>query len=77
MQVRNSNVAVSKLEVSVDGGSTWKPTTRKYYNYFEEAKGFGTQTVDVKITDLNGRSIVVKGVSVASGSQKSASGNFA
>ena len=76
MQVVNSNVAVSKLEVSTNGGSTWQATTRSQYNYFENSSGFGTDTVDVKITSTGGKSITVKGVSVAASSTKTASGNF-
>jgi expansin (peptidoglycan-binding protein) len=76
MQVVNSNVAVSKLEVSTNGGSTWQPTTRTEYNYFQNASGFGTDTVDVKITSTKGKSITVKGVSVAASSTKTAPSNF-
>lgn len=76
MQVMNSNVAISKFEVSTDGGSTWKATTRQPYNFFENASGFGTNTVDVKVTSVNGQSITVKGVSVAASSTKTASSNF-
>jgi len=76
MQVVNANVGVSKLEVSTDGGSTWKPTTRQPYNYFENSSGFGTDSVDVKVTSIDGKTIVVKGVSVADSSTKTASGNF-
>ena len=76
MQVVNSNVAVKSLEVSTDGGKTWKATTRQTYNYFENSAGFGTQTVDVRVTSTGGQSIVVKSVSVASTSTKTASSNF-
>lgn len=76
MQVMNSNVPVSKLEVSTDGGKTWKSTTRKEYNFFEQSSGFGTDSVDVKVTSAKGGSIVVKGVSIAAGSTKTAGSNF-
>lgn len=76
MQVVNSNIAVSKLEVSTDGGNTWQATTRKEYNYFEKSEGFGVDSVDVRITAVDGRSIVVKGASVASESSTTADGNF-
>jgi expansin (peptidoglycan-binding protein) len=76
MQVMNSNVPVSKLEVSTDGGKTWKSTTRKEYNYFENPSGFGTQSVDVKVTSSSGSSIIVKGVSIAANSKKTAGSNF-
>lgn len=77
MQVMNSNVPVSKLEVSTDGGSSWKSTTRKEYNYFENPAGFGADTVDVKVTSDGGESIVVKGVSIAPTTTKTAGSNFA
>ncbi|KAF1838997.1 barwin-like endoglucanase [Decorospora gaudefroyi] len=76
MQVMNSNVPVAKLEVSTDGGRTWQPTTRKDYNYFENPAGFGTDSVDVKVTSKSGGSIVVKGVSIAANSKKTAGSNF-
>jgi expansin (peptidoglycan-binding protein) len=76
MQVMNANVGVSKLEVSTDGGASWKATTRQQYNFFENSAGFGADSVDVKVTSTNGKTVVVKGVSVASGSLKTAGGNF-
>ncbi|KAL1608197.1 hypothetical protein SLS60_003136 [Paraconiothyrium brasiliense] len=76
MQVMNSNVAVSKLEVSTDGGSSWKATTRSAYNFWENPSGYGTNSVDVRVTGVNGKTVTVKGVSVAASSTKTASGNF-
>ncbi|KAL1967657.1 hypothetical protein VTN77DRAFT_2914 [Rasamsonia byssochlamydoides] len=76
MQVVNSNVPVQSLEVSTDGGNTWQATTRTYYNFFENTSGFGTDTVDVRVTSITGESIVVNNVSVSSGSATTASGNF-
>jgi expansin (peptidoglycan-binding protein) len=76
MQVMNANVAVAKLEVSTDGGKSWKATTRQPYNFFENSAGFGTDMVDVKVTSTNGKSVVTKGVSIASDSTKTGAGNF-
>jgi expansin (peptidoglycan-binding protein) len=76
MQVMNANVAIDKLEVSVDGGKTWKATTRQPYNFFENSAGFGADTVDVRVTSTNGKMVVTKGVSVASNSVKTGAGNF-
>lgn len=76
MQVVNSNVPVEKLEVSVDGGKTWSGTTRQDYNFFENSSGFGTNEVDVKVTSINGESIVVKGVSVEADKETTAGSNF-
>ncbi|KAH8897512.1 barwin-like endoglucanase [Thozetella sp. PMI_491] len=76
MQVVNSNEPVTSLEVSTDGGSTWQATTRRDYNFFENPSGFGTTTVDVRVTSKSGQSIVVSNVSVASDSKATASSNF-
>ncbi|KAK7189975.1 Expansin-YoaJ 1 [Paraphaeosphaeria sporulosa] len=76
MQVMNSNVAVSKLEVSTDGGATWKATKRSAYNFWENSAGFGTSSVDVRVTGVNGKTVTVKGVSVAASTTKTAGGNF-
>ncbi|KAH6656295.1 RlpA-like double-psi beta-barrel-protein domain-containing protein-containing protein [Truncatella angustata] len=76
MQVVNHNQPVSKLEVSTDGGSTWQATTRQDYNFFEKSSGFGTDTVAVRVTGSNGKTVVVKNVSVASGVSVTASENF-
>lgn len=76
MQIVNSNQPVSKLEVSTDGGSTWQATTRKDYNFFENSSGFGTSTVDVRVTSASGGTIKVSKVSVASDSKVTAASNF-
>lgn len=76
MQVVNANVPVASLEVSTDGGNTWRSTTRKYYNYFENQSGFGTDTVDVRVTSVLGGTVTVKDVSVDSGVSVTASKNF-
>ncbi|EAT83200.1 hypothetical protein HBH56_194330 [Parastagonospora nodorum] len=76
IQVMNANVGVSKLEVSTDGGASWKATTRKPYNFFEQPSGFGTDSVDIKITSIDGKTVVVKGVSVTPNALKTAGGNF-
>lgn len=76
MQVMNANVAVEKLEVSTDGGKSWKATTRQPYNFFENSAGFGADMVDVKVTSTNGKTVVTKGVKVASDSVMTGAGNF-
>ncbi|KAL5119045.1 hypothetical protein ACEQ8H_002969 [Pleosporales sp. CAS-2024a] len=76
MQVVNANVKVTKLEVSTDGGSSWKPTTRQPYNFFENSSGFGTDTVAIRVTGGNGNTVVVNNVGVASGSTFTAGGNL-
>lgn len=76
MQVFNANEPVEKLEVSTDGGATWRATTRQPYNFFEESSGFGTQSVDVRVTSSMGSVVVVEGVSVAADLETPAGSNF-
>ncbi|OJD32601.1 carbohydrate-binding module family 63 protein [Diplodia corticola] len=76
MQVVNSNERVKSLQVSTDGGSTWKDTTRKEYNFFENQSGFGTDTVAVKVTGVSGKTIITKDVKVSGGVTKVAASNF-
>ncbi|KAH7317920.1 RlpA-like double-psi beta-barrel-protein domain-containing protein-containing protein [Rhexocercosporidium sp. MPI-PUGE-AT-0058] len=76
MQVVNANKGVSSLEVSTNGGSTWKPTTRQQYNFFENSSGFGTTVVDVKVTSEDGDVVVLKRVNVVAGALTTASSNF-
>ncbi|KAJ5958574.1 uncharacterized protein N7479_005724 [Penicillium vulpinum] len=76
MQVVNANEPVTSLEVSTDGGNTWQGTTRQYYNFFENSAGFGTSTVDVRITGASGNTVVVNNVGVGSGSEVTAKSNL-
>lgn len=76
MQVLNSNFAIKKLQVSTNGGKTWKKTKRAQYNYFERSSGFGTDVVDVKVTSISGKSIVVRNVKVSGSSAQEAHANF-
>lgn len=76
MQVVNANKGVSKFEVSADGGATWQATTRATYNFFENTSGFGTTSVDVRITSVDGDVVTVNNVEVSSGASTTAGGNF-
>ncbi|RBQ90327.1 hypothetical protein VDGD_04446 [Verticillium dahliae] len=76
MQVVNATERVAKLEVSTDGGSTWQSTQRKDYNFFEQPSGFGTPSVDVRVTSVSGKVVVVRNVPVASDEHATASSNF-
>ncbi|KAH7201611.1 RlpA-like double-psi beta-barrel-protein domain-containing protein-containing protein [Fusarium oxysporum] len=76
IQVVNANEPVKSVQVSIDGGSTWKSTERKDYNFFENPAGFGKTSVDVKVTSSTGKSVVVKNVGVTAGAQYKASSNF-
>ena len=76
MQVVNANEPVAKLEVSTDGGKSWKPTKRQDYNFFEEPSGFRTDTVTVRVTSSSGKTVEVAAVPVTSDLQVKASKNF-
>lgn len=76
MQVLNANEPVATLEVSTDGGSSWTPTTRSFYNFFENQSGFRTPTVDVRVTSKTGKVIIVNNVTVDSDTQIPAASNF-
>jgi hypothetical protein len=76
MQVVNANKQVSTLEVSTDGGNTWQSTTRQPYNFFENSSGFGTTTVDVKVTSIDGDVVIVNNVDVSPDLVVTASANF-
>jgi hypothetical protein len=76
MQVVNANKRVTSLEVSTDGGKTWQQTTRQSYNFFENSSGFGTSSVDVKVTSVDGDVVIVNDVQVTPDSVVTASANF-
>ncbi len=76
LQVVNANEGIAALDVSTDGGATWQPTSRADYNFFEQPAGFGTDTVDVRLTSTAGDTVVVSGVRASSGAQTTASSNF-
>jgi len=76
MQVVNANKRVTSLEVSTDSGSTWQSTTRQTYNFFENSSGFGTTTVDIKVTSIDGDVVIVENVDVTPDSVVTAFANF-
>lgn len=76
MQVVNANKGVDTLEVSTDGGSTWQTTTRTTYNFFENTSGFGTTTVDVRITSIDGSVVTLDNVDISSGASSTCASNF-
>jgi expansin (peptidoglycan-binding protein) len=76
IQVVNSNVPVRSVEVSIDGGKSWEPLTRREYNFFQNPSGFGVDIVDVRITSVTYETIVVNNVSSASETRTDATSNF-
>jgi expansin (peptidoglycan-binding protein) len=57
VQVENSRYPISTLESSADG-ATWTEAARQNYNYFLNSSGFGTGTVQVRITAESGEMLV-------------------
>jgi expansin (peptidoglycan-binding protein) len=76
MQVVNADEPVASLDVSIDGGKSWKATKRQDYNFFENPSGFGTDKVDVRVTSITGKVVIAKGVSVAANLETTAGANF-
>jgi expansin len=78
LQVVNAVVRVAAMEVSTDRGRTWQATQRTDYNYFTKPGngGFGTQTVAVRVTGVNGKTLVVADVNVNARSVTTAAGNL-
>ena len=58
VQVRNHRLPVTSLEWSSDDGATWNPTERQDYNYFLADSGFGADPVKVRITAVDGQTLV-------------------
>jgi expansin (peptidoglycan-binding protein) len=57
VQVRNSRFPVAKLETSKDG-VTFVEAQRQDYNYFLNGSGFGGGTTQVRITAVNGATLI-------------------
>lgn len=83
LQVRNHNKPIGKVEICATGGGdgdgSWQALSRTEDNYFPKAGGVGgassTNTVDIRVTDVTGKSIVFENVSVEAGAAF-ASSNF-
>lgn len=76
MQVINHNQPVKSLEVSTNGGSSWQATTRRDYNYFEQASGFGVDWMKVRVTSTTGEQIIVSRVNSTANACFTAASNF-
>lgn len=57
LQVRNSRYPISKLETSKDGQS-FVEAQRQDYNYFVNGGGFGEGSTQVRITAVNGATLI-------------------
>lgn len=74
--VQNANDRTKSLEVSTDNGSTWQPTQRQSYNYFQLNSGTKSNSCAIRVTSESGKQVVVQNVQVASGSVTKASSNY-
>ncbi|KAH8702375.1 RlpA-like double-psi beta-barrel-protein domain-containing protein-containing protein [Talaromyces proteolyticus] len=75
IQFRNHNIPLSKVEVTAAGASAWQVLTRTEDNYFPKPGGVGSVIIDVRITDVDGKSITVSSVDLISKSVNATS-NF-
>ncbi|KAF2140437.1 carbohydrate-binding module family 63 protein, partial [Aplosporella prunicola CBS 121167] len=76
IQVQGANLPIAKLEVSIDGGSSWTETKRSESNFFEHSSGFGVDLVDIRVTASSGKTVTQKNVSCGSGLSIDAELNF-
>lgn len=77
--VYNARLHTAKLEVSTDGGKTWRNTIRKSTNFFTlvGGGGTGTNTAWVRVTSDTGSQVVVKDVVIASDVTTTGTSNYA
>jgi expansin (peptidoglycan-binding protein) len=50
IQVRNHRTRLASLDMSSDGGSTWKPLSRTEYNYWV-GRGVGNGPYAIRVTN--------------------------
>ena len=62
----NANRRTAKLEISTDGGKTYKAAKRTDYNFFEIPSGAGAAKATIRVTSKDGKSVVVKDVAMTS-----------
>ncbi|EOA86747.1 carbohydrate-binding module family 63 protein [Exserohilum turcica Et28A] len=77
--VVNARLHTAKLEVSSDGGNTWKATTRNVNNFFTfpGSGGTNTPTAWVRVTSDTGSEVVVKDVDLTSNKSTKGASNYA
>jgi len=61
------------VEVSADGGRSWKSLARTDYNYWLAAGGAGPGPFRVRVTDLRGHSAVADGIAIRPGAVQATS----
>jgi len=76
-QVVNGHRRTAKMEVSTDGGKSWKGTSRTTYNFFEITSGVGASSAWIRVTSHTGTTVVVKNVPMQPDAIVKAGGNYA
>ncbi|PNS14513.1 Papain inhibitor [Sphaceloma murrayae] len=77
-QVVNGKRRTTKMEVSTDGGKTYRGTDKRQpYNFFEISSGIGATKATIRITSETGSTIVVPNVPMTGDAVVTASGNYA
>ncbi len=62
IQVLNHRHAISSLEYSDDGGSSWVEVPRLNYNYFVQESGMGPGPYTLRVTDVEGNAVIEEDV---------------
>ncbi|RPA79866.1 hypothetical protein BJ508DRAFT_362929 [Ascobolus immersus RN42] len=76
LQIRDSRTPIAKVEVSADGGRNWRELVREPYNYWVLQNGSGSDRVDVRVSDVEGRVIIDNNVWAVSEVETVGGGNF-
>jgi expansin (peptidoglycan-binding protein) len=74
--VENASLRTTKMEVSSDGGKTWKGTERDTNNFFVADGVLPSATAWVRVTSESGSTVVVENVKLASGVSTTATKNY-
>lgn len=75
--VENAKHRTVKLEVSVDDGKSWINTNREVFNMYTLGKQqLSKDTAWVRVTSVNGQTVVVKDVALKSGQVTAGAVNY-
>ena len=76
-QVVNGKRRTAKLEVSTNGGKSWRAAQRTTYNFFEISSGVGKSSAWIRATSVTGNKVVIKNVPMRGDAVKKGSKNYA
>jgi expansin len=74
IQVRNHPAPIKTLEAKVAGA--WSPLTRSDYGYFIADKGLGKGPYELRVTSIDGRSLVDTGIAFGEGKVVTGASSF-